>query len=349
MFPLSSLVLLLTAASVTIATNLPTRLIYESPTGLFLEGIAVRPSGQLLLTSVVSPTLYTLDPTSPNPTLDEVYTFPNATSLNGIVEYAPDTFALVVSSLSTTEVATPLDSVVIYSISFPSTSSNQPIITPAARIPCSTMTNGISTHPGDPSLILAADSHLGVAWEVNMLTGAVRIALHDAALEPGLTAPWPGLGINGLRAHTSASNLFLYFTNSASGTFARVLLAARAPVEILGTQPKVDGVFGVYDDFVFDEEGRAWVTLSSGAVQMFSPSVGNQNEWVQETVAGDPKGGGMLDGATACAFGRDTKTLYVTTSKGRVVVIDTAAGISKINDSNQNVEGTSAKPSRDEF
>ncbi|KAK7039932.1 hypothetical protein R3P38DRAFT_3181756 [Favolaschia claudopus] len=332
MFPLSSLVLLLTATWVAIATDISTRLLYESPSGLFLEGIAVRSSGQLLLTSVVSPTLYTLDPTSSNPTLDEVYTFPNATSLNGIVEYAPDTFALVVSSLSTTEVATPLDSIVIYSISFPSTSSNQPIITPAARIPSSTMTNGISAHPADPSLILAADSHLGVAWEVNTLTGAVCIALHDAALEPGLTAPWPGLGINGLRAHTSASNLFLYFAHSRASPW-----------------PKVDGVFGVYDDFVFDEEGRAWVTLSSGAVQMFAPSIQNEKEWVQQTVAGDPKGGGILDGATACAFGRDTKTLYVTTSKGRVVVIDTAAEISKSNDSNQKVEGRSAKPSRDEF
>ncbi|KAJ7462546.1 hypothetical protein FB451DRAFT_1266958 [Mycena latifolia] len=93
---LVNFLLLLEFAGCGIAT-FPTQLVFQSATGQLLENLAVRPSSKLLITSTQSPTLYTLDPTAANATLDEVYTFPNANGLTGIAEYRPDVYAVVAS------------------------------------------------------------------------------------------------------------------------------------------------------------------------------------------------------------------------------------------------------------
>ncbi|KAK7058000.1 hypothetical protein R3P38DRAFT_2844000 [Favolaschia claudopus] len=305
--------LLLLAASGAVAT-FPTRVLFQSP--IFLENIAVRPSSQLLLTSVVSPTLHTLDPTAQNITFDEIYTFPNATALTGIVEYRPDVYAVVASQLNSTTRVAEAGSVVIWSVDF---TSGTPIPRAVARIPQSTLTNGLSNVPGHPDLVLAADSHLGAAYEINMRTSAMRVRIQDPAMAPG--APPPALGINGLHAHLN----HLYFANSQLGTFNRVSLAGGA-VEMLGNITKfaVDGT--AYDDFAIDEQGRAFVGMHPGAVQLFYQS--KDGSWVQETVAGDTNGSAVVTGPTSAAFGRrcgrHTKTLYVTTAGGNLVAVDTS-------------------------
>jgi hypothetical protein len=84
------------------------------PIGLFLENIAVRPSSaKLLLTSILSPTFHTLDPTAANATLDEVYTFPNPTALAGIAEYRPEVYAVVASELNNSTILAATASVAI--------------------------------------------------------------------------------------------------------------------------------------------------------------------------------------------------------------------------------------------
>ncbi|KAK7028706.1 hypothetical protein R3P38DRAFT_2525474 [Favolaschia claudopus] len=322
--------LLLCAAAwltVTLAkTPFPASLVYESPTGQFLECLAIRPNGHLLITSVVSPTLYTLDPRASPPTLNELHTFPNATALNGIVEYANDTFAVVVSLLSVQTISAPLDSVVIWSVDFtPNNSSSEFSTRPLARIPSSPFTNGITAVPGHPDLLLAADSRLGVAWEVNVRTGTTRIAVADETMEPGFDAVLQ-IGLDGIRAHDDG---FLYFTNAVKGLFARVSRTHRAPVEVLGTERAVigggeNGTDVVYDDFVFDERGRAVVAFGGGEVRRFSKQRGAQGKekWVQEVIAESS----LLAGATAVAFGRggdgEKKLVYATTTLGRVVVVD---------------------------
>ncbi|KAJ7328470.1 hypothetical protein DFH08DRAFT_1024008 [Mycena albidolilacea] len=203
-----------------------------SPIGLFLENIAVRPSsGKLLLTSVLSPTLYTLDPTAANATLDEVYTFPNATALAGITESSP-------SGASTLPPALPF-----------------PESLPASH---RALTNGLSATPGRLDIVLAADSAPGAAYEVDMRTGAVRVLIEDAALAPG--APPPVFGVNCLHPHRGS----LYFTNAALNTFGRVPLGGD------GGAPEVLVATGSgYDDFAFDTQGRAWVATHPGSVLLF--------------------------------------------------------------------------------
>ncbi|KAJ7085356.1 hypothetical protein B0H15DRAFT_931748 [Mycena belliarum] len=308
-------------ASILIATHL----IYESPTGLFLENIAVRPCGKLLLTSIISPTLTTLDPASGNATLNDVYTFPNATGLTGIIEYAPDTYAVVASVLNATAARAELGSVVIWKVDL---TSGRPLVTRITGIPDSELINGLSTVPGAPDLVLAADSVVGAVYEISTRTGAARIAVQDAALAPGPgPALGPVLGINGLHVRDGV----LYFTNSQQGTFARLPLAiqksgvhAAGAVEVLGTIPATTIPSGP-DDFALDSEGRAWVTVHPGSLVLFSPRA--DGTWAQETVAGDDAF--TSPGPTAAAFGRAgteaEKLLYVVTGSGQIVGVDTAA------------------------
>jgi hypothetical protein len=312
-FPLT-IHLLLALAPGSVVANLPTQILYQSPTGLFLENIAVRPSGKLLLTSVLSPTLHNLDTAAANATLDEVYTFPNATALTGITEYRPDVYAVVASELNVSTISAAPGSIAIWSVDF---TSGAPIAKIAARIPRSTLTNGLSTASGRPDIVLAADSDLGAAYEIDMRTGAVRVLIQNAALAPG--APPPALGINGLHPHGGS----LYFTNSALNTFGRVSLGGGAP-EVLGSLPPAAG--SGYDDFTFDAEGWAWVATHPGSVQLFY--VLKNGTWVQETAAGNVTGSAVFQGPTSAAFGRcggKEKILYVTTAGGQVVAVDTSS------------------------
>ncbi|KAF8191979.1 hypothetical protein K438DRAFT_1830327 [Mycena galopus ATCC 62051] len=301
---LANFLVLLEFAGYGIAT-FPAQLVFQTPNGQSFENLAVRPSSQLLITSTESPTLYTLDPTAANPTLDEVFTFPNASSLTGIAEYQPDVFAVAASDLTAT-IAAP-GSVVIWSIDF--TSGGTPTARRAAPIPQSVHTNGLSSVPGHPDLVLAAESILGVAFEVNVRTGAVRVLIQDEATTPiGPTGPSPALGINGL--HVRAG--LLYFTNSQRETFSRVPLGG-GTVEELGS--------GEFDDFTFDSEGRAWVATNPGSLTLFTQL--KNGTWEEETAVNT-----ILNETSSAAFGRDgarkTKILYATTRAGQIVAVDTS-------------------------
>ncbi|KAJ7478396.1 hypothetical protein FB451DRAFT_1241923 [Mycena latifolia] len=316
---------LILSSVATVLATFPTQLVYQSPTGFFLENIGVRPSGKLLLTSVLSPTLHTLDPAKGNATLDEVYTFPNSTCLTGIAEYAPDVYALVASNLNITTRRAEPGSVAIWRLDF---SAKHFTVTRIAMIPQSTLINGLSTVPGAPDLVLAADSAIGAAYEINMRTGAVRVAIQDTALAPH--APAPALGINGLRVRGNA----LYFTNSALQTFARVPLSMgprgihkAGAVQVLGTvQSPLPAGKAAFDDFALDCAGRAWVTMHPGALTLLFPLA--NGTWAQENAAGDPAGSyAVFTEPTLAAFGRaegEEKMLYVVTGGGQVVRVDTA-------------------------
>ncbi|KAJ7478330.1 hypothetical protein FB451DRAFT_1452712 [Mycena latifolia] len=322
MLPLLTLIL---STAATVIATLPTQLVYQSPTGFPFENIAVRPSGKLLLTSVFSPTLNTLDPASTNATLVEVHTFPNSTSLTGIIEYAPDIYAMVASTLDTTTRRAVPGSIVIWGINF---TADPAAVKRIAGIPDGTL-NGLSTVPGAPALILVADSALGAAYQINVQTGTVRTAVQDAALAPD--APTVAIGINGL--HVRAGEL--YFTNSALQTFARVSISVDAVgvhqagvVQVLGTvQSTQPASVAFFDDFALDSAGRAWIATQPGSLTLFFQLA--NGTWTQETVAGDPDASNVVFMVpTAAAFGRrkgEDKMLYVVTLGGQVVRVNTAS------------------------
>ncbi|KAJ7440149.1 hypothetical protein FB451DRAFT_140811 [Mycena latifolia] len=141
-------------------TSFPIQLTYQSPNYLF-ENIAVRSTSELLLTSVMSPDLHTLNPTTVNGTLDIIHTFANSTALTGITEYQPGIFAVVASALNTTSRRAALGSVAIWSVDF---NSAVPAVNKICSLPGLIGGNGISSLPGQPDTLLAADSDSGAVW-----------------------------------------------------------------------------------------------------------------------------------------------------------------------------------------
>ncbi|KAJ7052996.1 hypothetical protein C8F01DRAFT_1032626, partial [Mycena amicta] len=307
---------ILSSSSLLVHAAFPTSLLYQSPTGLFLENIAVRASSQLLLTSGVSPTLHTLDPRNATLHLQEVYTFPNATALTGIAEYAPDVFAVVACILDGRREER--GSVVVWRVDF-----THGTVHAVARIPNSTDANGLSAVPGLPDIVLVADSAAGAVYAVNMRTGRVSVAIQAPLLGGSATE---SLGINGLHVHDG----FLYATNSGRGTFVRapiaihlhnssVSITTKGAFEVIGVLPPDAPPNSAFDDFAFDERGRAWVTVHPGALALFTPQ--KNGSWVQENAAGDPEGSyAVFVEPTSAAFGRGfgmEKMLYVVTEGGQ--------------------------------
>ncbi|KAJ7617836.1 hypothetical protein FB45DRAFT_1103101 [Roridomyces roridus] len=319
--------------SLSVAAVYPTRLVYQDPTGLFIENLAVRASGQLLITSPISPTLHSLDPTRTNASLAAVHTFPNCSGLMGIIEYQPDAFALVTATIDLTTRRAAAGSVTVWSIAF-SPIFSIPLVRRVAVVSNSSILDGLSIVPGSPHLVLAADPGAGTVWQINMATGATHLAIQDPSMAPG--APAPALGINGLHMKDG----FLYYSNSQATTFTRMPLglsasgnmgrAGKTAAQLLSTVEPA-GEDHQYDDFAFDKQGRAWVATHTGAVTLITQQ--GDGSFAAQMVAGSLVNASLFEEPSSAQFGRGSAKqealLYVSTAAGQIIAVDTSAPNSK--------------------
>ncbi|KAJ7717379.1 hypothetical protein B0H16DRAFT_1611104 [Mycena metata] len=295
----------------------PTRLVLQSPGGLFLENLAVRPNGKLFITSPESSTLHIVDPAAPNPTFDEVHTFPNVTALLGIAEVKPDVYVIVLVLNDTTITAVP-GTIAIWRVDL--SSGGPPVVNKAADVPDGMFLDGLSAVPGEPELVLGADTAAGRIWQINLRTGVMRIAAQDDAFAPD--APAPAFGINGL--HVRGGNL--YFTNSQKKTFSRFPISLRGgnvaqagPIEVLRSANGTDQ----FDDFAFDSAGRMWAATLPDTLTVFFPPVQGNSMLGQLNALGNPV---EFNSPTSVTFGRgegQQHTLYMTTQAGQLIAVDT--------------------------
>ena len=114
--PISSFLLILLPFSIALA---PTRQIYRFSRDTFLENIAVRPSGSLLVTVGTAPDLYLFNPSDPIPQPVLVHKFSGALATLGITETIPDTFYLTAVNATLSHIIPSPKSARIYRVSFP--------------------------------------------------------------------------------------------------------------------------------------------------------------------------------------------------------------------------------------
>jgi putative intracellular protease/amidase/uncharacterized protein YciI len=296
--------------------------VHAFPVGTFIENIAVRRSGQLVLTVHNKCELIQVDPHSESaPCVIHVF----SKGVCGIVEVQDDIF--YVSSGTIGEPG----SWVVYKVdmsTFAADASGK-VQTPAViskyvEVPEAVFLNGSALLNYFTGTILVADSILGAVFAIDVHSAKVKLWLKHEALAKVTNDPQLP-GVNGIKFH----NGYLYLSNTDARKFLRASVTATwdatGSVEVI--QENLNA-----DDFAFDAEGSAYLTT-----HVFQSLVKLRSNGLRSRIAGGPEDI-IVAGTTAAAFGRtpkDRTTLYVTTTggmsfpvggkigEGRVLKIDT--------------------------
>ncbi|KAI0143623.1 hypothetical protein GGR57DRAFT_483426 [Xylariaceae sp. FL1272] len=324
----SSLALMSPASLVLNGVDLPlsSRLVTQFDSNTWIENLAARSNGDLLLT-VLAPTasLYGVaNPASDEPSLKLLHTFGDgAAGLVGIAEPEPDLFVVAGYGVAANGTTAPVWTVDLRA------GGVEPEVQLVRKLENAGVLNGITAVPGVTDAVLVADSKKGLIWRVDLKTGNYEVGVEVEEMKPGSGAS--SVGVNGVHVRDG----YLYWTNSATVSIYRIEITDQgfptpcARVELVST---LEAVF--VDDFVIGEDNTIWVATNSDNRLIATQPFTNQSVVVYgatDTLA--------LAGDTSAIFGRgesDQSTLYVATcggmrspingtlvEPGKVVAVDT--------------------------
>ena len=299
--------------------NAPPRVIggYVFGRGAWVENIAIRPNGQQLLTRLDTPELYLLQLETWNPDSLLFYRFPGVLALTGIVEIAPDVFAVSVGNYTLASGPT-TGSWSVWRLDlngWDGTPSEESFPLPATRVSKIADVNEAAYLKGMSLLseryVLLSDFRAGVVYRLDVNSGAYKVVVEDGLM---VAVPQPifgDSGVNGLRVRDGS----LYFTNTGQNIFAKI------PINADGTPSGTASVIAhtpastdYFDGFTFGAHGDVYLGTGSG------------NTLVRVSQSGGPivRIAGQLNSTTLaeptnCAFGRgstDQGVLYLSTAGG---------------------------------
>lgn len=271
---------------------------YQFPNGTWLENLAVRENGGVLLSEFDSPNLLYVNPLALNPNHATIHTFSApATGIVGIAELGSDIFYVGTIGYSFSTFSAASESGQLWKVDMTNYPTSAPV-THIADIKSSGQLNGVTALPGTTKILLA-DYTKGVIWRVDVDSGAVDIAANDTALAAS--------GVNGIHA---PGNGYLYFTNTGAGSYGRFA------IDSTGTQTGAAKILFQNSEVAPDD--FALYTTESDTAAVLMDGTGNRIVYTSGTsdsysVIVD------LDGPTAAAFGRrsgDTNTLYISSTGG---------------------------------
>lgn len=275
----------------------------------FIENIAVRANGHLLLSTFEQSRLYGFDPNTPGASPEVVATFPDVTALTGLAEIAPDVWAVgagVKGGMMKFN-----GDMSVFTISFTGEAPEPKFI---ARVPgtsdVGSFLNGMTCLPEKKHVVLGADSWTGEIHRIDTQTGHVDVAFGDPSLRrAGDDVKTVPVGVNGIRA----VGKHLYFANSALGLFGRFPVTVdgdkAGDVEIIARFPDGETTMGsAYDDFaVAPDESVAYIGTHPNRIMKVDIETRRQDLFF---------GGNdevRLNAPTSAALSRDGKVLYVCT------------------------------------
>jgi hypothetical protein len=301
-------------------------IVHQFPNPTWVENIAVRQSGELLVTLLTTPDLYLIDPllaiadpnSSKNPTL--VHSFAPFTSVLGITEVEPDHFYVIAGNASASPDFSPGSySVVSVDLTSYDAAHGTGVVTQeVAKFPEAGVLNGMTTLDASKGLLIIADSTEGAVYVLDVNNGDSSTLLQ----EPETAVPPGGeVGVNGLKVLPidGTDTVYVYFDNTSASLLCRVpiclsTLEKTGPVETLQSGYSAD-------DFALD--------LIEGVVYMAD---GNTNSINRVPLAGGqvtPVLGGvndtLIEGPTSVAVGKgatDEIVKYITTDGGLLAPIN---------------------------
>ncbi|EXM15561.1 Six-bladed beta-propeller, TolB-like [Fusarium oxysporum f. sp. vasinfectum] len=260
----------------------------------WIENVAIRSNGDLLMTTIGEGKVYSFSPNSTPAELRAMFKVEGVNALSGIAEVGQDFFAVTGG---------------IFEGMYQNDTMNLSLLKfDGDKVSVSTVfqkskygpVNGILALPCHRHIILAADAERGEILRIDTTTGHVEVAIKDKALAPVSGGPFP-VGVNGI----SIFNDYLYFTNTAHQSFNRVKIDDMGnklgDFEVLAKLEK--GSPYVPDDFAMDLNGNAYVVYWQDRVVKITRG------WKQTVLVE-----GLLAGPSSATFSNDGKTLYVVTS-----------------------------------
>lgn len=303
-----------------------TQTIYEFPKDNYIENLAVRANGQILVNPLTLPQLWLVDPYLPGQGF-VVHNFTEILGLSGIVEYRPDVFAVLTGNFSTDTGDPGAGTWVLWSIdlggvivtSNASTIEQPPKVSKIAAIPEATFLNGLSVLPGgEKQHLIAGDVKTGEIYSVDIDTGEYGVVINNTYTSPGLVYDFGNSSTDGMKVRDDG---VLYFSNIGQGTLVSVPLNETngRPAGDFKTVAATLTSEDQWDDFTLDCEGSVWMsTGGANTVQRIS------RDGKVEIMAGGLNSTAIAE-PTSTKFGRredDADVLYVTTAGGEVTPVD---------------------------
>lgn len=286
------------------------------PQKYFLENLAVRTDGSVLVTAVLQKELWCVPDPALGPQVSPILVHAFEHPVTGIVEVDPDVFLVSLTEGYTTHESH------LARIDLTDWMPGDPV-SPEIIL---TFDDRVRALNGSCSLgagtILVADCFAGLIWRIDLGPGArsatVRIWLAEGTMadDPDSeVAPPPQPGVNGVRYGPNTG--YLYYTSTAQKVFMRV------PVDPVTLDPAGSAEFVAAidnaDDFCIDEAaGFAYVTRHRANTLDRVPLQPRHGSEVRHLV-GDPFND-VLVGPSSAAWGRGAgdhgRVLYVTTDGG---------------------------------
>jgi hypothetical protein len=286
------------------------------PQKYFLENLAVRADGSLLITAVLQRELWWVPPPQPGALVDPVLVHTFDHPVTGITEVAPDIFVINLTEAYTTGESH------LARVDLTDWSPRQPV-TPQIIYTFDERARGLN---GScllaPGVLAVADCFAGLIWRVDLArdvqhaTAQVWLAHDTMAFDPDSDVPPPPQpGVNGVRysSHTG----YLYYTSTAQQVFMRVAVDPST----LNPDSSAEFVAAIdnADDFCFDDQaGFAYITRHRANTIDRAPLEPRHGSEVRH-IAGNPFDENLV-GPSSAAWGRADgdrgRIAYVTTDGG---------------------------------
>ena len=283
------------------------RQIYQFPNATFIENIAVRPNGHLLLDTFDQGRVYSIDPAATNPKPYIIAQLPAATAIGGIAQIEPDVFAVCGGILNQTTRRLLEGTAKIFLLDLRECGT-QPSQSCAAVDTVATVfdtesLNGMTALPQYPQTVLTVDSVGGRIFRTNTVTGYVDVAFQNDNLAIGKDSPPGALGGNGIKIYGG----HLYFTNSMLQLFGRIPITATGePTGEVATIVSGKSIKVAYDDFAITSAGISYVAGHPSTLVRIT-----QNG-EQDIISNESDSVTLLE-PTSVALSVDEKKLYVVT------------------------------------
>lgn len=280
--------------------------IYEFSNPTWLENIAVRYNGQILVASISTPALKQVDPKQILPPIT-VAEIPGATSILGIVELQQDVFYVIGGDLSNVTATRLVFPSKIWSVDLRPmrTTSKGKVSRPSklslvADLSNSTFLNTLTKiATNDYSAILISDSGAGQILRLDIRTGRTTVVLSD---ETTRSARQGVAGVTGIHTH----NGDLFYANFASQQFFMVPISRQG--QPTGKSSLITNGT-LIDDFTLSRDGRKAFAATNPKNSLLEIDIPNKTF---RTVV-------QALNATSAALGRtrfDFHSLYVVTGGG---------------------------------